>query len=243
MNKAHFKKKFVFTLILVVCLILFNSGCGLDVVYVLEEPKLANDYHMPECTENNNGENIVFSFTTNESAQPDGVMKGTNVYYRIFKNYTEMQNCVDYLVNLSDPTKDNYLQSALAMIDSKKFVRLCKNSSTSDFLIPYTGSNRTVTICLFDSNSIQAEIKVANSGEGVPTRNIRGEQLVFTFPENYEYDSDVDIDISFTGSSDSDFNNNWYACLFAVSEGRDTSYVPQYSNIVYLGAVKLPVTY
>ena len=38
MNKTFCKKKYFIILLIAGCLILFNSGCGLDVFYVIEAP-------------------------------------------------------------------------------------------------------------------------------------------------------------------------------------------------------------
>ena len=89
MNKVHCRiKRFVLSLI-TVCLILFNTSCGLDTVYVIDAPgTVINEPLYSSAFE----EDKYFEFITNERAYEGINYLGTDVYYKIYRSSTTMEN-------------------------------------------------------------------------------------------------------------------------------------------------------
>ena len=100
MKKAYtIKLKHLFKVVLMcICLFLFNSGCGLDVYYVVNPPSynIHTPYYDSEFS------NCYFEFRTNENNNNTEVKKflGTAIYYKIYKSKSKMDSEVGSITSL-----------------------------------------------------------------------------------------------------------------------------------------------
>ena len=224
------------------CLFLFNMGCGLDVFIMLDSP--TNISNQPSVG-NTEYQNDYFEFYTNETGYTSFV--GTSIYYKIYNSSSTLSSEVSSLTSIANDTENNY-NAPYKLIDEDKYnYKQLKADGLNDAtLIPYTGTNRKVYVRLSDylgMEAYSAQIKVDDkplSGEKtVPLRDISTKSS-FNFSGTSE-DNNIpvsdDADTKFSSSSQT--NDVWYVAMFAIAVGRDTTYTPVYSNILYLGAVTI----
>ncbi|MCR5189430.1 MAG: hypothetical protein K6C97_10880 [Treponema sp.] len=245
--KTYKKFKYSFLLLCLVCLFLFNMGCGLDVFYVIEAPTTI--IHSPSYDSTDFSESY-FAFYTNETniSSTSGLkFKGTEVYYRIFDSSSQMQSEVNTLVSLSN---DDSTSSTAAdtMIKSYGFSKLRVKDNYEEPLIPYSGTNKNIYIRLTDYQDIEAySARILEDGASgtylnsatsktVPVRNA---YYTFNFGRDGSTDKvpekdDDDFDY-ISGPTDS----KYYVAMFAVAFGYDAAYTNYYSNILYLGSVTI----
>ena len=246
MNKAFCRKRTIFSLILTGCLILFNLSCGLDTFYVIDGP--TNVIHKPDCSSIDYSESY-FDFYTADKDYDTIKFLGTEVYYKIYKSSTRLNTEADDLISIANKS-DNTSAAAERMIQSYKFQALRgAGHKGENILIPANGSNERINIRLSDYTIYPAQITVdgkniyGDSSAVKPVRNLSDDKY-FNFKAAAAASSvnsvpvaeEVDVNTSGT-SSDSD----WYVSMFAVAIGQDSSYVPVYSNVLYLGSVRIPV--
>ncbi len=241
MNKVHCKMKAFLISLITVCLIFFNISCGLDTVYVIDSP---SDRVHDTSADNIDKFDAYFEFVTNEKPYEGINYLGTDVYYRIYGSSTVMASEIAAIDNASinDETGS---KAATMMIDTYKYVSLeAIGYYGDDVLIPATGSNRHVYIRLEDSSPYEAAIKIDNNNiYGSETRVIPGrntpEKTAFTFynREPNTIPKDGDPDVKYSGAN----NTDWYVSLFAVGVAMDATYTKLYSNVKYLGSVKITV--
>lgn len=241
--KTLVKKISVFFLCFTVCFFLFNA-CGLyadtDAINppssVVNQPGYSNiDFRYSDFsfyTRNQDNDNLV------------GVrFKGTDVYYRIYDNTSDLNSDVAILSSLIN-SEENSATAPTRMISlNYKPLKLFNNPNKSP-LISYTTSNQKVVIRLTDyqNDSLYASrIELDGVNIGKPVRNLSESNLSFNFGRTGEndrapLDSDEDVKISSTPTE----SGMWYVAMFAVGIGEDLdTYAPIYSNILYLGAVKI----
>ena len=256
MNKTFCKKKYSIILLIAGCLILFNSGCGLDVFYVIEAP---NRVISEPIYTNQSQDQQYFEFETKEISYEGIKFLGTEVYYKIYDNSSRLVS--EYGNINSIATSENTAnQSADRMIDNYKFQPLRSSNNTgANILIPDEGINRKVRIRLSNYNVYEAEYSISeieyddkgnkrlkNNGapvkQGIPVRYI-SKNPTFSFKELIGTDflpkggDNGDDDYSYTNTN-SDIKE-YYVSMFAVAIAQDTSYSRQYSNVVYLGSVTI----
>ena len=237
--------------------ILFVS-CGLDTFYYLEPPK--TDGHTTKYTSNDRPQ-LYFSFLTNEEGDnsdygsSDFSFLGTEVYYKIYNNYSAMvsaQSSIDSLNSSSDVSA-----AATNIINSRNYKTLLFSSYNQTPLIPEKNDDRYVYIRL---NSIKGSAEYSavvcygtsamesyvsgSSGVtliGKPLRNVSsGSGYGFDFKKT-DNDNPLpvssDEDVSWSSSSSED--GVWYVDMWAVSVGRDSSYSPSYSKLLHLGSISI----
>lgn len=245
--KTYTKFKYLFLLINIVCLFLFNMGCGLDVFYVIEAPSVI--VHEPSYDSTDYSERY-FSFYTNESSSGTSGFNfsGTDVYYRIYDSSSQMQSEVNVLVTLANDDTTS-VNAASKMIDTYSYCKLRIDEYYDEPLIPYTGSNRQIYIRLTDYQDIEDySARILEGGEDgsylnssstltVPVRNT--DRASFNFGRDGDNDQlpvqgDDDVDY-ISGPTDS----LWYVAMFAVAVGYDYTYTNYFSNILYLGSVTI----
>ena len=240
MNKVFCKKGVIFSLLFAGYLILFNSSCGLDTFYVLDAPTQV--IHQPDCSSIEYSDNY-FSFYTTDKDYDTIKFLGTDVYYKIYKSSARLKTEAEDLITASN-RDDSTNSAADKLIQSYRFQPL-RGAGYDDqvVLIPTTGSNQQITIRLSDYHGIYlSQIAVdgsniyGNPSRVIPVRNLP-DKTNFNFSSKYIPKSDeADVNTSGT-SSDAD----WYVSMFAVAVGQDQTYTPVYSNILYLGSVKIPL--
>ena len=242
MNKAYCKIKFFLITLLTVCLITFNAGCGLDTVYVIDAPDTI--IHEPDYN-NMTLHEAYFEFITNERKYEGINFLGTDVYYKIYRNSSVMEN-ERKIINSAALNDSSSSRSADLLISNYKYYSLeADGYYSSDVLIPFENSNRNVKIRLSDSYPDMAEILVNNENiygaslRVLPVRNVP-ERVSFNFtkddPKTIPKSDDVDVKYNGNGT-----DTEWYVCMFAVGVAQDANYVPVYSNALYLGSVKIDV--
>ena len=237
MNKTFCKKKYSIILLIAGCLILFNSGCGLDTFYVIDPPYV---YHEPIYSSMDQTEHY-FEFSTVENNYEGIKFLGTEVYYKIYDNSTRLIS--EYGNINSIATSENTAnQSADRMIDTYKFQPLRSSDNTgANILIPDTGNSRKVKIRLSNYFDYEAEFSVQGVKYGVPVRSVL-KNPVFSFKE---ISSDLlpkggeNADADYAYSSSTEQIKDYYVCMFAVAVAQDVTYARLYSNVVYLGSVTI----
>ena len=252
MKKAYNVIKNIFVVLSLVCLFIFNTGCGLDTFYVISAP--VNVVHQPYYTDTDHAERY-FSFWTNEETDIAGfVFLGTDVYYKIYNSSSQMSTEVSVLQTLaSDSEKSSTAPDKMMNptssggygykgLEAKKF-----NKSV---LIPSENQNRLVYIRLSDYQSLEAySARILIGGEYgtnlydsdtkvIPIRNT-SDGRTFNFGRSGDLDkvpTSEDEDVKYTSSSS---DGKWYIAMFAVAVGYDATYKNYYSNILYLGSVTI----
>lgn len=243
MNKVHYKIKGLFQILFVMCLILFNISCGLDTFYVIDNPSLK--IHEPQYY-SIDPSSYYFEFYTAENTYDDIKFLGTDVYYKIYRNTARMENEYKTIISIAENT-ETAAQAPTRLIDTYKYKTLEANGFHSNsVLIPSAGVNRLVHIRLSDYPPYNAQILVSgqnaygSSERIVPVRNPISSSgtLSFSF-KNLTSDlrpksGDEDVDYSGTGS-----DSEWYVAMFAVAVAQDANYSYVYSNVLFLGTVKI----
>ena len=238
MNKTSCKIIKFITLSLVGCLILFNTGCGLDTFYVIDAPSV---YHEPSYDRIEEYDKYFEFFTAEPSADSEyeGIkFIGTEVYYKIYDSTSKL-NSEYSSINQTASSDSSANQAADRLIITYKYHTLrSKSDNGANILIPNNNQNRRVTIRLSNFEDVyQADIKIASSSIGIPVRNI---------PNNPEFSfKEISPDL-LPKSDDEDFSSNvsdsvtdYYVAMFAVAVAQDSTYSHLYSNVVYLGSVKI----
>lgn len=242
MKKACCKIKVFLVTLFTVCLIFFNASCGLDQIYVIDEP--GSIVHEPVYTSIFT-EDKYFEFITSERKYEGIKFLGTEVYYKIYRNSTVMENERKSVISAS-LNDSSTSKAADQLISSYKYKSLeAAGYYSESVLIPSEGKNRKIRIRLDDISPYEAGIYVddeniyGSSSRVIPVRNVP-ERVSFNFtaadPNSVPKSDDEDVKYSGTGS-----DTEWYVCMFAVSVAQDVNYVPVYSNVLYLGSVKLDV--
>jgi len=245
MNKTHYKKRIIQT-VFILCLIFFNAGCGLDTYYVINPPSMV--VHEPQYYDIDPGSSY-FEFYTTESTYDDIKFLGTDVYYKIYRNTAVMENEYKNIISLAGNTETE-AQAPSRMIDSYKYKTLeAYGFDSGEVLIPSVGVSRTVHVRLSDSSPYLSQILVSGTNaygsadRVIPVRNIAssdGRVRSFSFKD---LSSDLrpkkdDEDVNYSGSGS---DSEWYIAMFAVSVAQDSNYTGIYSNVVFLGTVKISV--
>ncbi len=251
MNKVFCRMKYIVSFILTGYFIFFNTSCGLDTFYVIDEPR--NVVKAPVYSDintdyfNKESENEFQFYTVDHDY--DGVkFLGTEVYYRIYKDFNVLKNQVNRLITMASDEETSY-NSPDTLIKSYNYQPLrASGHPEKDILIPAVGYNQLVEIRLSDFNNIYfAGIKVdgqnlyGDTNRVIPVRNVSN-----YYPFNFKdldsdqvpsEDSTTNPDYDYSGSST---DNYLYVALFAVARGQEPTYAPIYSNILFLGVVAIP---
>lgn len=233
MNKVFCRKRLFFSFLLTGYLILFNTSCGLDTFYELKEPRTV--IHQPDCTSIDYSESY-FEFYSADKPDP-GIpvtFLGTEVYYKIYKSSSQLKSDVESIQAIAN--KDNSSAAALSIIN-KKYGRLRAAGHTGDKAL-ITDSDKKVHIRLSDYQLYHAQIVIDDTNDiGKPVRDL-DKTKYFNFKSSDPDSIPNGDDTNKTGSSSDD---DWYVAMFAVAVGNDVSYSPIYSNVLYLGSVRIPL--
>ena len=261
MNKVFCRKRLLFSLIFTGYLILFNTACGLDTFYELYAPDKVN--HQPDW-ESGTEADFYFDFYTKYNDNPNIRFLGTEVYYKIYKNSSRLKTEKDDLISIAN--KDNSSNAAEKLTVTYKFQSLRgAGYDNKAVLIPTSATkiNDDDTDVYYDKD-VRIEIRLSDykgvyyakiladgyhiytndeyddsdnpSSYIIPVRNIP-KKLSFTLSNNNLPESGDD-DVNMSGASS---DNYWYVSMFAVAVGQDSNYSRVYSNILYLGSVRLTV--
>lgn len=236
MNKVFCRKRLFFSFLLAGYLILFNTSCGLDTFYELKEPRAV--IHQPDCTSIDYSESY-FEFYSADKPDP-GVpvtFLGTEVYYKIYKSSSQLKSDVESIQAIAN--KDSQSSAPADAIINKNYRALRGAAHKGDNVL-ITDSDKKVHIRLSDYQLYPAQIIIDDTNNiGKPVRDL-DKTKYFNFKSS---DTDTipvssDVDTSTSGSSSDD---DWYVAMFAVAVGNDVNYSPIYSNVLYLGSVRIPL--
>lgn len=247
------KKNSINTLLfLSVCCLLFFSGCGLDEYYVVAAPYLI--YNQPTYSTSDYAEKYFdfYTYDTGQTTSSDFDYLGTAVYYKIYNNYSTMTTAISAITSLNSST--TYSAAADAMIDTYGYKELSTSSGTPSPLLPNINEDTRVYIRLmnYQDGDYTAKIIIgydgsdfSGDGDYVPRRN-QTKKYTFDFGR---VDSDTtnlsvvpesgDTDVNYSSSFSDDDDSVWYVDVFAVAEGRDTTYTMYYSKVLHLGSVSI----
>ncbi|WP_027729222.1 hypothetical protein [Treponema sp. C6A8] len=246
--KARIKRTLNITLscMFVACFVILNPSCGLDEYYVLNGP---SSIFCPVYSESNplTFPNKYVEFTTNPSDSSEGSFSvdGTDVYYKIYSNYSTCASEYSAL-NVLANNASTKASSASSLINSYKFQKLKNNSSSDDTFVNHDGSAVRVKIRLTqylqeqDKEEYRAFIKFNEGKVGVPVRYYGSRYFDFVRYTNYYsaplprstyYEDDVSTNTSVTKE------NCWYVTLYAFTKGHDSSFTTYYSPICHLGTL------
>lgn len=257
MNKACRLRNHLFSLIFFACLILFNllfvSGCGLDTYYVINPPDTV--IHEPIYSSIDTGSQY-FEFYTKEATYNGIRFLGTDVYYKIYGSSSQMETEYRNIITTAN-NAETAVNAPSRLIDTYKYKTLETSASFgSQVFIPATGSDRLVKIRLSDSDATDnptyaAEVLVDGALPGgasstvIPYRNITtvgGAAPTFSFARLAGSSPDLlpkndDADVNYNSANGNDF----YVCMFAIAVAQDMTYAQLYSNVLYLGSVKISI--
>lgn len=238
--------EFIFFQSIVSCLFLFNIGCGLDTVYVIDAPSTIHEPYYQSISQDSH----YFKFHTNEPSAADEdslgyIFLGTDIYYKIYNDSSQLETETSNLKSYAQNEETSY-NSFTRLKDTYNYIPLQINNNKIDFRIRNNNSSQAVEIRLATEGLLQSKILVndnliSNSEISIPMRNINGKLKPFTFDKRNGGDTVPKAD-----DSDVKFNSNietsdWYVAMFAVSIGRDSNYTELTSPITYLGSVKIEV--
>lgn len=225
------------------------NSCGLDVFYYIDPPHSPS--HAPLFTTLSSSDDYAekyFEFTTNETSSSEiNIMKGTNVYYKIYEDYSTMYSHVSVIENLLSSSSTSGTASEMLIESSTyDYQPLVYNGQATSYLIPFTGENQKVYIRLSDYKDIDSfHSRIVINGDkdglngkelGQPIRS-RTTKYTFNFGRDGDYNKIPTSEDSDTVCSSSTTETLWYIAMFAVAEGRDEYFSKVYSTPVYLGNI------
>ena len=250
MNKAFCRKKQSVSFLLAGCLILFNifyfTSCGMDTFYEIDGPSRVN--HEPYYDSIEEADRYFeFVAPSNKKKydvgeEPPITFLGTDVYYKIYDSSSRLNSEYSSILQLAN-SETSSAQAPDRMIATYHFqpLRAAGQSSDQAVLVPDNGSDSTVKIRLLDYLPYDyAQVTIDGSNKGKPVRSIPNSPS-FDF---YSQSADLapksdDADSSITTSSGTTQPEAYYVSMFAVAIGQDTGYARLYSNVLYLGSVKI----
>ena len=237
MNKTSCKKIRSFALVLVGCLILFNTGCGLDTFYEINSPSVIHEpIYSSEMKEEN-----YFDFWTSENDYEGITFLGTEVYYKIYDSTSKLNSEYSSISSAasSDSTSN---QAADRLKVTYKYQTLRSSNDTgANILIPSENQNRRVRIRLSNYTDVYpADLQIDSVSIGTPVRYI---------PKNPKFSfKELSSDL-LPKSDDEDFSSttsepitDYYVAMFAVAVAQDPNFSQLFSNVVYLGSVKISIS-
>lgn len=209
-----------FTLVLCSFLLLFS--CGLDVYYFIEPPFNSSPISNPA-----DDVSQFFSFTTNGGNVGDMNYLGTQVYYKLYTNISDLDSQKTSINSANIEYSENGIDKLLAL----GFQKL-SCSSYSDPLIRKTPSPKNQNIKItFNNGYYSSEILVDGENLGIPLR-------YDNTPFSLENLSTQDLDV-YDSNSSSDEETNFYILMYAVSVGTVNLSQRIYSSLCYLGYLQL----
>jgi hypothetical protein len=236
MNKAFYRIRCISSFLLIGCLILFNLSCGLDTFYVIDSP--TNVVHQPTCDSRDYIDNY-FDFWTADKEYESLKFLGTDVYYKIYTNSTRLKSEADDLINVSNRS-DSTSAAAERMIQSYKFQPLrASGHEGQNVLFPTSGNNQRINIRLSTYTIYPAQITIDGGNSiGIPVRNLPAKPAFNFSAASATIPGNDDVDVNSSGTA---AGNEWFVSMFAVAIGQDSTYSPIYSNVLYLGSVRIPL--
>ena len=264
MKNAGFMQKKLTVVILCIIAGIFVFSCGLEEVLSLDAPTVTQNNPLYSSTDYLTW---YSAFTTEESSQPEQFI-GTEVYYKIYNNYSSLTSQRSAILSVN--TTSNSSAAATRMIETYTYQPLGTSVNTGRVVfVPNSGSNRRVIIRLknyLDGSGVTGDSDRFNfvacigfrSGESfdytydgdyyIPYRN--GNSKSFDF---FDYDEDnkggsrdvepVEGDSDYFHNSNGfseGYENTYFVQLFAVAKAWNTdTCAPSYSLVLDLGSIPI----
>lgn len=221
-------------------------SCGLDTFYVLKPPYALMNSAATISNEdfNNNYVEFYTNEAGNSSLPADFKFTGTEIFYKIYSNKDDASSFINQIDAVNDET--HYGSAAEKLVSSYKLLRLA-GSGDSPFVIPANPLvNKRVRIRLAEyagkgdtdtNDDFKSLITIDGVQKGQPVRA----ESNYSF--NFGHHQD-DTNSPVPASGDSDFSGSsgtgiYYVNLFAVAFGHDVTYKTYYSNVLFLGTLKI----
>jgi len=256
MKSAGIMQKNSFFLILCIFAGIFFFSCGLEELLSLDSPTVTQNNPLYSSTDYLTW---YSAFTTEERSQPDEFI-GTEVYYKIYNNYSSLTSQRSAILSVN--TSSNSSAAATRMIETYTYQPLGASQNTNNVVyVPGTGSARRVVIRLKnyqdgsgytsdeDRYNFAACVRIGGDYQTyIPYRYDNSRSFDF-----FDYDEDNkggnrdvepkdgDSDYFYNSSGFSDgYDNTYFVQLFAVAKAwNTTTCTPVYSLVLDLGSVPI----
>lgn len=246
MKKAYSsKRKYLFFLgLLSVCLIFFNTACGLDEIdVILDDPFSVED--IPNIGSQYDTRHFSFSTKKLDDDKINNLCKGY-IYYKIYNNSSTMQSETGNIESMINDSARRYY-SATTLIENYSYKELnCagsySNISQAD-VFSLDNKSQDIRIRLTNQNDttdeFSARISVDGNVKGIP---VRLNNKTFDFGRTGSYDSEPKKEDDDTRgfSETTTESKNYYVVLYGVFSMPAESFEKIiYSPVHYLGAVTI----
>lgn len=245
MKKTYNNKKiniFVFSL-LIICLFLFNTGCGLDVqdIIIKESPRGDLNSNVDFSSEFSNR---IIDFNTKEldfgSKTPLGSEEPVYIYYKIYNSKTLAESEISDLKNMTE-NEQNKMNSASKMIETYQYqpIKYSKDEKIKEFSLKNAdGMNVSLRLTTYLDTDYQAFFKVDNTAYGVPVRK-NGYTFDFVRDKEHMPISGDDDTKGFVETQTEDDEGIYYVALFTVCIVYNENFNRIFSPVGYLGSVAI----
>lgn len=254
MKKAYnSKRKYcIFLGLLSICLIFFNTACGLDVLDAVLDDPFSTEENPNIDTEDN--VKRVFSFTTKTLPEANDFGK-SYIYYKIYNNVSTMNSEVGVIDGMINDAIRKY-NSALTLLDNYSYQELyCASSyenvsNAEQFVLSNAVHSVSIRLTNYFEEAVadnSAKIIVDGTERGIPFRfNYKSFDFGRTNPSYDEKPVKAETDErnsdtrNFSDPTADGVDANYYVVLYGLfSMPTDTFEKTIYSPVHYLGAVKI----
>ncbi|MBU3849936.1 MAG: hypothetical protein IAA16_05160 [Candidatus Treponema excrementipullorum] len=218
------------------CLFVFPLfSCGLDTFYYLNHPIRTHFIDAATSAGDSSDPSLqYFEFRTVDTA--GDVYQGTAVYYKIYNDPQKLQSERIAIENYNEEYSDRGINT----LRSYNYKLLSTTEITSSNLVTKNDGVTDVMIYLYDTTAHKPEVIIGGTSRGIPVRENDG---YFTFDNNdtsadgkYKCPQENDSDYTYTAGVTTEA---YYVAAFAVATGMNTSLTPIYSQVEYLGSLKI----
>ena len=246
MKKAYnSKRKYLFFLgLLCICLVFFNTACGLDEIdVILDDPFLTDN--IPKIDSENSMSFFAFSTKKLDDDKINNLCKGY-IYYKIYNNSSTMQSETGNIESMINDSARRYY-SATTLIENYSYKELycAENYSKIPQADVFSLDNKSQVIRIRLTNlddttdEFSARISVDGTVKGIPARL---NNKTFDFGRTGSYDSEPKKEDDDTRgfSETTTESKNYYVVLYGVFSMPAESFEKIiYSPVHYLGAVTI----
>ena len=227
--EMKFMKICYFPLFTAFCIVMFFS-CGLDTVIYLESPTIRHNNY-----DSDDDSNKYLEFETSENANASVLdyIKGFEVYYRIYERKEDRSS--DYS-SIYSYNENNPSVSATYLVETKKYKMLAISGASSNDrpLIKKTATNKKIRIRLSEYGSEEIGFYIDGKKIGLPIRYNATE-----FKKDDISNTNEDVFPTPSSHKNDEADEYWYVNMYAVTYGADKSFKPLYSQLEFIGFLKL----
>lgn len=216
---------------LCLCLFLFNTSCGLD---VLNEPIECpiESIQRPD-TDTTDIPLRSFVFSIKELTGYDSIYHSMNtfIYYKIYNKKTLFDDETSRINSISDDSVNK--DRSKYRLDDYKY-QLLKWSKVNKEYYSFENKDQKIEVRLESQYPYDSCVKIADLNVGIPIR-YNGKSFDFTeLPLKTDDDT-----VGFVDPEEGTTITSYYIALYAVVEGYDSFYTPYYSPVKYLGGITI----